>query len=182
MAKEGHNQPNRAPKIRAENIAVVNFEFFTRLPFLLPTFQLYYKNYLLKKEKANLCEINIKSNENIKKYMENSRNKLRKLENLSENYKLYDDNYNDFVNNVIDVESLIDVVLAQAYASNWDFIGNFNNLKAFASTTIDTKNPYQDGKIRFCLHDADFAFRDTNNVLDINHNNFYGNTWIMYDC
>ena len=27
---------------------------------------LYYKNYLLKKEKANLCEINIKSNENIK--------------------------------------------------------------------------------------------------------------------
>ena len=31
---------------------------------------LYYKNYLLKKEKANLCEINIKSNENIKKYME----------------------------------------------------------------------------------------------------------------
>ena len=30
---------------------------------------LYYKNYLLKKEKANLCEINIKSNENIKKYI-----------------------------------------------------------------------------------------------------------------
>ena len=58
---------------------------------------LYYKNYLLKKEKANLCEINIKSNENIKKYMENSRNKLRELENLSENYKLYDDNYNDFM-------------------------------------------------------------------------------------
>ena len=58
---------------------------------------LYYKNYLLKKEKANLCEINIKSNENIKKYMENSRNKLRKLENLSEKYKLYDDNYNNFM-------------------------------------------------------------------------------------
>ena len=58
---------------------------------------LYYKNYLLKKEKANLCEINIKSNENIKKYMENSRKKLRELENLSENYKLYDDNYNDFM-------------------------------------------------------------------------------------
>ena len=58
---------------------------------------LYYKNYLLKKEKANLFEINIKSNENIKKYMENSRNKLRELENLSENYKLYDDNYNDFM-------------------------------------------------------------------------------------
>lgn len=58
---------------------------------------LYYKNYLLKKEKANLCEINIKSNENIKKYMENSRNKLRELENLSEKYKLYDDNYNDFM-------------------------------------------------------------------------------------
>lgn len=58
---------------------------------------LYYKNYLLKKEKANLCEINIKSNENIKKYMENSRNKLRKLEDLSEKYKLYDDNYNDFM-------------------------------------------------------------------------------------
>ena len=58
---------------------------------------LYYKNYLLKKEKANLCEINIKSNENIKKYMENSRNKLRELEDLSEKYKLYDDNYNDFM-------------------------------------------------------------------------------------
>ena len=34
---------------------------------------------MLKKEKANLCEINIKSNQNIKKYMENSR-KI-KLEN-----------------------------------------------------------------------------------------------------
>ena len=30
---------------------------------------------MLKKEKANLCEINIKSNENIKKYMEINKNK-----------------------------------------------------------------------------------------------------------
>lgn len=58
---------------------------------------LYYKNYLLKKEKSNLFKINIKSNESIKQYIKNSRNKLRELENLSENYKLYDDNYNDFM-------------------------------------------------------------------------------------
>lgn len=58
---------------------------------------LYYKNYLLKKEKSNLCKINIKSNESIKQYIKNSRNKLRELEDLSEKYKLYDDNYNDFM-------------------------------------------------------------------------------------
>ncbi|WP_455538404.1 hypothetical protein [Terrisporobacter sp.] len=58
---------------------------------------LYYKNYLIKKKGANLSKVNIKSNDTIKEYMKDTKRKLKELEKLSEKYKLYDDNYNDFM-------------------------------------------------------------------------------------
>ncbi len=106
--------------------------------------------------------------------------KLNTLNDFVNNKDFKDDNvYNEFVNTVIDVDSFIDTVLAHAFASNWDFIGNFNNLKAWASTTIDESNPYQDGKIRFCIHDSDFAFRDRANVLSSSHGNYYAKYPLM---
>ena len=157
-------------------LSYINGEYWG-LTFLREHYKTNYveQNYGIKKSKVVMFDLKGELLFDDGDEEEIANEKLNTLNDYIKNKDLsIDDNYNDFVNNVIDVESLIDVVLAQAYASNWDFIGNFNNLKAFASTTIDTKNPYQDGKIRFCLHDADFAFRDTNNVLDINHNNFYG--------
>ena len=41
------------------------------------------------------------------------------------------------------------------------------------STKIDPNNPYADGKLRFCLHDADFSFYDTTNYLDPNKSNSF---------
>lgn len=79
-------------------------------------------------------------------------------------------NYEEFINNYVDIDSFIDTILAHGFASNWDFIGNFNNLKAWAVVKNDDSNPYADGKIRFCIHDCDFAFRDTTNVFDKNYN------------
>ncbi len=84
-----------------------------------------------------------------------------------------DEIYENFINTYIDVDSLIDCFIAHSYAGNWDFVGNYNNLKFWRTVTIDESNPYADGKIRFCLHDVDFAFSDTQNFLDPNHQNSY---------
>lgn len=81
--------------------------------------------------------------------------------------------YEEFINTYIDVDSLIDVFIAQSYAGNWDFVGNYNNLKMWRTTTIDPNNPYADGKLRFCLHDVDFAFNDYANYLEKNTANSY---------
>ena len=59
---------------------------------------------------------------------------------------------------MVDVESLVDLVLIQGYCSNWDFM--YNNLRMWRTRTTDDTNPYADGKWRFCLHDVDFAFED----------------------
>lgn len=84
-----------------------------------------------------------------------------------------DANYYDFITNYVDIYSFIDTVLAHAFSSNWDSLGNFNNLKAWAVVKPDENNPYADGKIRFCIHDTDFAFRETTNYLDKNNNYYY---------
>ncbi len=84
-----------------------------------------------------------------------------------------DEVYNTFVEEFVDEDSLIDVIIAQSYAGNWDFVGNYNNLKVWRTTTIDSTNPYADGRLRFCIHDADFSFMDYTNFLDKNHVNSY---------
>ena len=83
--------------------------------------------------------------------------------------------YEEFINTYIDVDSFIDVVIAHSYVGNNDFIGNYNNLKMWRSTRIDPNNPYADGKLRFCLHDADFSFEDTTNYLDPNNSRTFEN-------
>ena len=65
------------------------------------------------------------------------------------------ENYQRFTD-MVDVQSLIDMVLVHFYAGNWDFM--HNNIKMWRTANIDLSNPYADGKWRFCLHDLDFSF------------------------
>lgn len=97
-------------------------------------------------------------------------------EYLDKDFK--DDNvYNEFINKYIDKDSFIDVMVAQSFVCNRDFVGNNNNLKAWRTTKIDESNPYMDGKLRFSLHDADFAFTDAYywNFLDPDIRDTYAN-------
>ena len=76
---------------------------------------------------------------------------------------------------MVDTDSLIDALLCEFYCCNWDYVGNYNNLKMWrAMETSDKK--YEDGKWRFCLHDADFAFSETTNFMDKNNSYSY-NKW-----
>lgn len=84
-----------------------------------------------------------------------------------------EENYQAFLNQYLDIDSFIDVVLAHAYAGNWDFIGNFNNLKMWTVMQSNPNNKYEDGKFRFVIHDADFAFTDYQNPLYPYHANAY---------
>ena len=100
--------------------------------------------------------------------------------NVYKNYNFANDAvYQNFVNKYVDEDSLIDVIIAHSYAGNWDFVGNNNNLKAWRTTVVDKSNPYADGRLRFCLHDVDFAFTDYTNYLDKNHGNSYNKFWIF---
>lgn len=73
--------------------------------------------------------------------------------------------YNAFITQYIDIDSFMDVVIANAYACNWDFLGNYNNLKVWSVTKKDPNNPYADGRWRFAIHDADFAFTESTNMM-----------------
>lgn len=58
----------------------------------------YYKEYLQKKNiDINDVNINTKTLENIKHYEVDAKLELEKLEYLSEEYKLYDSDYNEFM-------------------------------------------------------------------------------------
>ena len=84
------------------------------------------------------------------------------------------------LSHMIDVDSFIDAILAEFYCCNWDYVGNYNNLKMWRSMDTSSKK-YEDGKWRFCLHDADFAFSETTNYLDKNHQYSY-NKWPLVKC
>ena len=62
------------------------------------------------------------------------------------------ENYQTFINNYIDEPSFIDLFIAELFASNWDFVGNWNNLKMWRTSKIDPEEEYYDGKWRFCIH------------------------------
>lgn len=83
--------------------------------------------------------------------------------------------YYDFIDKYVDIDSFIDVMIAEIFVCNRDFVGNNNNLKAWRTTSVDPNNFYADGRLRFCLHDADFAFTDASywNFLDPNITNSY---------
>ena len=87
--------------------------------------------------------------------------------------------YRTFINNYIDVNSLIDVFVAESFCGNWDFVGNANNLRLWATSKTVANNPYADGKWRFLLHDADFAFADYNNCMSPNYTFSYSKLNIM---
>lgn len=82
---------------------------------------------------------------------------------------------------MIDIDSFIDVLVAEFYCCNWDFVGNVNNLKMWRAMETSSKD-YEDGKWRFCLHDLDFAFTENKNYLDKNVNNSYNNWRLVKDC
>ena len=98
---------------------------------------------------------------------------MKRIDNFLKNDFSNDQIYQSFIDNYIDVDSLIDCFIAHSYAGNWDFVGNYNNLKMWRTVEVDPTNPYADGRLRFCLHDIDFAFGDTANFLDPKHNNSY---------
>ncbi len=106
--------------------------------------------------------------------------KLQEMEDYLSSHDLSNDSaYQTFLDQYLDLDSFLDVVLAQAYSGNWDFIGNFNNLKMW---TVDVSNPgskYEDGKFRFVLHDTDFAFTSYDNPLSPYHANSYSKFPLM---
>lgn len=57
----------------------------------------YYKNYLMKKIDIYMDKMKIISNEDIINYEKDAKNKFKTLEDLSSKYKLYDENYNEFM-------------------------------------------------------------------------------------
>ena len=82
---------------------------------------------------------------------------------------------------MVDMDSLVDALIPELYCCNWDYVGNFNNLKMWrAMETSDKK--YEDGKWRFCLHDTDFAFTETTNYLDKTVNHSFNNWPLIRDC
>lgn len=98
---------------------------------------------------------------------------MKRIDNFLKNDFSNDQIYQSFIDNYVDVDSLIDCFIAHSYAGNWDFVGNYNNLKMWRTVEVDPTNPYADGRLRFCLHDIDFAFGDTANFLDPKHTNSY---------
>lgn len=67
--------------------------------------------------------------------------------------------YDEFFSKYVDEDSLIDLMIVQAWAGNWDFVGNRNNHRAWRVTVPEEGNPYTDGKLRFCLHDIDMGMQ-----------------------
>ena len=90
------------------------------------------------------------NNKNWKKYIANLEDYL--LKDFSN-----DTVYQKFIDEYIDVNSLIDAIIVNAYSNNIDYIGNFNNFKMWKTQTIDSSKPYYDGKWRFVLHDIDLG-------------------------
>jgi hypothetical protein len=68
-----------------------------------------------------------------------------------------DEVYDGFCS-MVDVDSLIDLILIQGYAGNWDFMNN--NFRMWRTLTVENGNPFADTKWRFILHDVDFGFED----------------------
>ena len=112
---------------------------------------------------------------------------INQLKSFLNNSRFYSDNpetieeaYQELAE-MVDMDSLIDSLLCEYYCCNWDFVGNVNNLKMWrAMETSDKK--YEDGKWRFCLHDADFAFTEKTNFLDKNVNHSYNNWRLVRVC
>ena len=98
----------------------------------------------------------------------------------SGNQTLIDEAYQE-LSEMIDIDSFIDALLAEYYCCNWDYVGNFNNLKMWRAMNTSSK-PYEDGKWRFCLHDLDFAFTEKTNFLDKNVSHSYNNWGLVKDC
>ena len=81
----------------------------------------------------------------------------------------------------VDMDSLVDALLSEIYCCNWDYVGNYNNLKMWRVMETSDKK-YEDGKWRFCLHDADFAFTETTNFLDKTVAHSYNNWPLVNIC
>ncbi|MDD7157588.1 MAG: CotH kinase family protein [Firmicutes bacterium] len=81
------------------------------------------------------------------------------LNNPEKNF-VYDDVFNAFFDKYVDEKSMIDCMIVQAWAGNWDFVGNSNNHRVWRVSRVKAGNPYTDGKLRFILHDLDMSIED----------------------
>ena len=113
-------------------------------------------------------------------YINELKNLLNDSRFNSSNPTTFNAAYNELTAKV-DMDSLIDILLAEYYCCNWDFVGNSNNLKMWRSVNTSSK-PYEDGKWRFGLHDADFAFSETGNYLNKHQNYSYNNWKLIQVC
>jgi len=74
--------------------------------------------------------------------------------------------YNELITKYIDKDSFIDALILEAFAHNWDYVANSNNLQMWRTSVIKEGVPYYDGKLRICMHDLDFALQhNTGNYL-----------------
>lgn len=111
---------------------------------------------------------------------------IRLLEDLLNDSRFKSSNENEIEEayqeliEMIDVDSFVDALLPELYSCNWDYVGNYNNLKMWRAVKTSDKK-YEDGKWRFCLHDLDFAFTETTNYLDKYVNHSYNN-WGLVRC
>ena len=90
----------------------------------------HYKIYLNKKIKENRIDINNFSDRNIKKLEENTKKELELLKYLSQKYKLYDENYNNFMlsmgNLALAIESINEINMDFNYKKS--IIKEFENM------------------------------------------------------
>ena len=67
-----------------------------------------------------------------------------------------DANYRKFCQ-TIDVQSMIDWIIAESTAANWDALINVNNTMIWRANQTDSRQPYADGKWRFLLFDTEYS-------------------------
>ena len=68
--------------------------------------------------------------------------------------------YDAFFDKYVDEASMIDCIIMQVWAGNWDFVGNSNNHRVWRVSKPQEGNPYTDGKLRFVLHDLDMTINN----------------------
>ena len=151
----------------------------------------HYSDYYIKQnfgvDDENVIMFELKGNLIYDDGSEDGLTYINQLENFlndsrfnSSNQDLVEEAFHELAE-MIDIDSFIDMLIAEFYSCNWDFVGNNNNLKMWRVMETSDKK-FEDGKWRFCLHDIDFAFSENTNFFDKNVNNSYNNWRLLRKC
>lgn len=78
-----------------------------------------------------------------------------------------DQYYIEFSEKYLDIDNFIDYVVSRSFSGDTDSLISSSNNKLWRAIQTDSKNPYSDGRWRFGIHDADYAFSEKYmNLLD----------------